>query len=407
MKHWLKRVIEAPLKQLEQDARDRLQLAGLFSAESLADVMLHVPESRRILVDELGLPEGTLLAILGLNRWPTHQPIRLPSRYAVGGVLAPPGEQVPPALSELRITAGQSEERLPDHAFLTERFGPCRSQGRVGACHAFATANAWIGSADHCDELSAAFLFWATKELDGIEQDGSMLKYSAQALDRHGICREQSHPYVPNRNVLQRRPPEIAFTEARQFRTHMQNVTVASAKDTARIKRQLAIDKRCIAIGTPIFGSSMHSLRFHQSGILVMRLGPSDPVVGGHAWCVCGYADNSWLAHNSISEMPGGGGFLIRNSWGGWAERNPLATRIGAGAGYALMPYAYLASYGWEALAVSVKTEVQKRSEHPVRIPRVSQWWNRVAASVAADSISRLNRLVGIQTRAEESDNES
>jgi hypothetical protein len=183
----------------------------------------------------------------------------------------------------------------------------------------------------------------------------------------------------------------------------MQNVTVTSAKDTARIKRQLAVERRCIAVGTPIFGSTMNSLRFHDSGILTMRLGPSDPVVGGHAWCVCGYADNSWLTNHNICEMPGGGAYLIRNSWGDWAARNPVAHHIGAGPGYALMPYAYMANYGWESLAVSLQAVAQKLPAHNVRVSRASTWWQRATATVAADSAARLQHLMETQTHRQRS----
>ncbi len=393
--NWLRRKLGDPLKQLELESRARLGLAGLTSPESLLDVMVHVPKSHRILVDELGLHEGSLLAAMGLSDWPAHEPIAVPPQCVVGGVMAPSGEQAPPALREIKMTGGRMGQGLPDHAFLVDRFGPTRSQGCIGSCHSFATANAWIGSADECEELSPAFIFWATKQLDGIDQDGSLLKFNAQALDRFGVCHEQTHPYIPDRSFLRRRPLAAAFTEAKQFGQRMLNVTVASAKDIARVKSQLAVEKRSVAVGTVLFGSSMNSLRFHEYGILVMRLGPSDPVVGGHAWCACGYADNSWLVRHGIQEMPGGGALLIRNSWGIWAERNPLARRIDAGPGYALMPYAYLANYGWEALTVSLQPTGGSEQKRRQVVRRASNWWNHAVTSVAADSADRLRQVVG------------
>ena len=54
---------------------------------------------------------------------------------------------------------------------------------------------------------------------------------------------------------------------------------------------------------------------------------------GGHALCFAGYADDA--------SYPGGGYFLARNSWGTkWAPESP------DGAGYARIPYAYMAMLG-------------------------------------------------------------
>ena len=53
MIQWINNKLGNPLKRLELESRERLKLAGLTSRESLWDVMVHVPESRKILVDEL------------------------------------------------------------------------------------------------------------------------------------------------------------------------------------------------------------------------------------------------------------------------------------------------------------------------------------------------------------------
>ena len=55
MKDWLKKKLRDPFAQLEQSARRRLELAGLYSPEELRDVVEHIPHSRRILVEELGV----------------------------------------------------------------------------------------------------------------------------------------------------------------------------------------------------------------------------------------------------------------------------------------------------------------------------------------------------------------
>ena len=67
-----------------------------------------------------------------------------------------------------------------------------------------------------------------------------------------------------------------------------------------------------------------------------MRLG-TEPVAGGHAMCLIGYQDDA--------TAPGGGFFILRNSWGpSWGSTCPY------GAGNGTIPYAYLANDGWEAV---------------------------------------------------------
>ena len=71
---------------------------------------------------------------------------------------------------------------------------------------------------------------------------------------------------------------------------------------------------------------------------------PNEPRVGGHAMTVAGYSDDP--------AAPGGGRFLVRNSWGTrWATASAL------GAGYGTIPYAYLAQFTKEAYHfVRIKT---------------------------------------------------
>ena len=66
---------------------------------------------------------------------------------------------------------------------------------------------------------------------------------------------------------------------------------------------------------------------------------PGENTDGGQAVCLVGYEDNPAL--------PGGGAFIIHNSWGtGWGEKNRY------GAGYGTLSYAYAALYGLEAYTI-------------------------------------------------------
>ncbi len=68
----------------------------------------------------------------------------------------------------------------------------------------------------------------------------------------------------------------------------------------------------------------------------------------GHAMCLVGYADDKSYA--------GGGYFIARNSWSDtrWGSKSPEKP------GYALIPYAYIADYGNEGVAMSEFPELER-----------------------------------------------
>jgi C1A family cysteine protease len=52
------------------------------------------------------------------------------------------------------------------------------------------------------------------------------------------------------------------------------------------------------------------------------------------------------VGYQDDTNAPGGGYFLLRNSWGtDWANQSYY------GAGYGVIPYAYIQKYCWEAFA--------------------------------------------------------
>jgi hypothetical protein len=71
----------------------------------------------------------------------------------------------------------------------------------------------------------------------------------------------------------------------------------------------------------------------------------SDSVAGGHAMCMVGYEDDA--------DVPGGGYFIIRNSWGtgSWGRDNVVQ------AGHGRLPYAYMTNHGRSAYTASADAE--------------------------------------------------
>jgi C1A family cysteine protease len=72
--------------------------------------------------------------------------------------------------------------------------------------------------------------------------------------------------------------------------------------------------------------------------------------------CIVGYEDND--ADNS----PGGGRFLIRNSWG---ERFGIESPLGAG--YGTIPYAYITKFGVEAAVIGSEFDLAEKSTSDTR----------------------------------------
>ena len=69
----------------------------------------------------------------------------------------------------------------------------------------------------------------------------------------------------------------------------------------------------------------------------------TDELEGGHAMCMAGYQDDL--------EVPGGGMFLVRNSWGvGWARNSAVEP------GYARIPYAFIQNYANSAYVASMRS---------------------------------------------------
>ena len=90
-----------------------------------------------------------------------------------------------------------------------------------------------------------------------------------------------------------------------------------------------------------------------------MRLG-NEAVVGGHAICLAGFQDQG--------QTPGGGYFILRNSWIPWAPQSPY------GSGYGSIPYQYITNDAWEAYAplsiMASPDEEDTEREEPASKPR-------------------------------------
>ena len=97
---------------------------------------------------------------------------------------------------------------------------------------------------------------------------------------------------------------------------------------------------KLVTLSIPVYNSWYQSAETRRSGRITMRIG-NEQAAGGHAVCLVGYQDTA--------SSPGGGYFIVRNSWDTtWAYQSPY------GGGYGTIPYQYIANDGWEAITAAV-----------------------------------------------------
>jgi C1A family cysteine protease len=152
------------------------------------------------------------------------------------------------------------------------------------------------------------------------------------------VCLEDLWPYngeVMADNEGQGPPPKDAESDAAQ-RT-IDDWGELDFRSTEAIKS--ALDERWpVAIGVPVYDNWYSNPAANAFGDIPMPL-PLSLLRGGHAMCIVGY--------DYDPDVPGGAGFIVRNSWGAqWAPQSPIAP------GYGVLPFPYVERYGWGAFVL-------------------------------------------------------
>jgi hypothetical protein len=135
-----------------------------------------------------------------------------------------------------------------------------------------------------------------------------------------------------------------------------------------------------IAVAIPTYDSWFRNEEVRRSGRITMRIG-DEAQAEGHALVVVGY-------QNSASS-PGGGFFIVRNSWAGWAYESLY------GAGYGTIPYQYITDDAWEAYAITLDPSVSddEAAETIVRIKVGSNVEITIEDVIPNDDIGRVSRV--------------
>ena len=318
---WITTVEELVTTAYEQNGREGL--AGILNmtpdeVETMAqDLLPFVPQDVRQQI-------GVAPRAFGLGAWDEFDP-----------------DQPRGLLPELAVP-----EELPEQVSLVDRMPAIRDQGIRGTCvaHACAAVREYL-TGDTQVDLSEQFLYWAARQeliLPVLKKrPGALLLYGMRALKEHGICPEVDWPYNPSPvpgDEEQGAPSPDALQKAQAYR--IRKYVFLWPRDVRRLKAHLA-GGYPIAFTVPTFGY-WNAVMISRAGAIRMPMAPEgtrNPVAwleSAHALCLVGYQDDE--------TVPGGGYFIVRNSWGAdWATQCP------DGAGYCWMPYDYLQRYGLTA----------------------------------------------------------
>lgn len=249
--------------------------------------------------------------------------------------------------------AAAGRSLAPSMVNLIGRMPPVRDQKDRGTCVAFSCAavREFLLGHDASGEadLSEQYLYWACKERDKWPGEGTWIKVGMEVLQSKGICPEPVWPYNPRKvagNEGQGPAPEAAHPAAADFK--ITRGELLQARWVESMKQVLA-EGRPIAFAVPVYRYWLTE-PVKSTGDVRMPLS-NEQTIGGHAMAMVGYEDDP--------SVPGGGYFMIRNSWGEiWAKDSAL------GAGYARLPYEFIAKFGRSAYS-AIAPEPEKPQPEP------------------------------------------
>jgi len=311
-----------------------------------------LPDGRHQLAQVLGVDDDQLTNFVKIAERETP-PSRGPEKeredemmlmdYGTGALEPPPAQMRAVEAYETIAFAGE----LPRLVDYTASMPAARNQGVRGTCVAYAAAavreflevqaqqaaEEQAGAADV--DLSEQFIYWWCKEKDYLPHvSGTYPHLGMECLAEIGVPKESEWPYnaMPQAGNEGQGPPPAGVEDAAE-RYRIKRVIRIDPKDVTSIKAALA-DGKAILIAVPVFNSWYQNRITRRYGKINMPM-PSERSSGAHAVALVGYADDD--------DTPGGGYFLLRNSWSPWGYDNPQ------GDGFGSIPYAFIAKHNLTA----------------------------------------------------------
>jgi len=256
------------------------------------------------------------------------------------GALEPPAAQMR-ATQEYETFAFSGE--LPRSVDYTASMPAVRDQGGRGTCvaHAAAAVREFLEirhqshngkpTSEARLDLSEQYIYWWCKREDHLPHvSGTYPHLGMECLAKSGAPMENAWPYnsaIVSGNEGQGPPPEGIEERAERYR--IKRVIRIDPKDVASIKAALA-DGKAILFTVPIYNSWYQNRITRRYGKMNMPM-PDERASGAHAMALVGYMDDE--------HAPGGGYFLLRNSWSPWGYDNPQ------GDGFGFIPFAFIAKH--------------------------------------------------------------
>jgi len=231
----------------------------------------------------------------------------------------PPLQSLPPAWP-----------KKEDYNRLFQRYTECDmvlDQGEEGACTGFGLAavinyllwrellavNEKVISADVMKEIkvSTKMLYSMARiydEWEGEDYEGSSCRGAMKGWHRHGVCREESWPYIPG---VETSPKESWSTEAifnplgAYYRINKDSV----------VDMQAAIKE----VGAIYCSATVHEGWWMEKAEQLPIIEQSMNKVGGHAFAIVGYNADGFIVQNSWTDQWGYLGFAVL-SYKDWIE---------------------------------------------------------------------------------------
>ena len=324
---------------------------GITDAEQLVAIAA-IPDTITYLVQALGVEKTTVESLVA-----QASGTLAPARRALVNVAAPRDLMMGallPSEAELNaldapldanvILAADAPLALPASVNLIPFMNPVRNQAARGTCVSFALTalNEYVQRRrGQVVDLSEQFLYFKTKQIDGIPNAcGTFQSKAIIALAQFGECPESVFPYNPNGPCNDATAlPANAVAAAASFRLQ---AAAVPTRNVAAYKATFAL-QQVVTLSIPVYNTWYTSQEVRRSGRITMRVG-NEAAIGGHAVCLVGYQDNI--------DSPGGGYFIVRNSWNGlWAMQSPY------GVGYGTIPYQYITDAATEAFTAAIPAQ--------------------------------------------------
>ena len=196
--------------------------------------------------------------------------------------------------------------------------------------------------------LSAGFLSWAASATDAEGQGGSNFGRAHRGLEKFGIA-PLAFGGDPDVNGVGRTPDRSTLEAAAATGAiDLQWIRFWNDRESLSLE-QLGAIKTEIASGHPVaVGMRWPKHLAFFAGSFLLQVPTRTDVFDGHCVALVGYEDRA--------DLPGGGAFLFRNSWGEkWAD-----------GGYARMPYGLLSFCINDAVSVRINPPTRPIGAEPM-----------------------------------------